>query len=301
MRTPIRSVLLVAALAMIAAPAMAQEERTTRDGYSWRDRMPEGAWLRIHNYKGRVEVRETSGSTVEVRAQTQAASGDLPEVSFRRVQDGANVTICAMPVENATCEASGLRTRGSSDSWQRGSVNITVLLPRGVRIHAGSGNGTVLVENAGAEVVASSGNGDVRVSTAAGPVRASSGNGDVQVSDAGGPVQASSGNGSIQVSTAAGPVNASTGNGSIDVRMRTLRGSEDLEFRTGNGRITVYLPESFQGEVDASTGNGRFASDFPLTVQGDVGGGRVRGTIGRGGPRIRMSSGNGRLELRRLE
>jgi hypothetical protein len=302
MKTPIRAVLAVAALAIFALPAIAQEEQTTHEGFTWIETVSGGAWLRIHNYRGPVEVRETTGNRVEVRAARRAQNGQLPEVEFHVVRDGQNVTICAMPRHNATCDAEGLRTRGlHSDAWGRGSVAFTVLLPRGVRIHAGSGNGDVTLHNAGAEVVATSGNGKVRVSNTPASVRASTGNGDVEVSNVGGPVTARSGNGSIRVSTAEGPVNANTGNGSIDVRMTALSTADNMEFRTGNGRIVVRVPDGFQGEVDASTGNGRFTTDFPIIVQGSMQAQRVRGTIGQGGQRIRMSTGNGRLELRRAE
>jgi hypothetical protein len=296
-----KAILPIILLATVTTSAVAQEGRTTRDGFTWSERMSTGAWLRIHNYKGRVEVRETSGNQVEVRAEKQPSNGTVPEVRFEVVRDGQNVTICAMPVQNATCNETGLRARGNFPDWRRGSVVVTVLLPRGVRIHAGSGNGAVTVQNAGAEVVATSGNGEVRVSNAAASVRATSGNGDIAVSVAGGPVVARTGNGSIRVSTAEGPVNANTGNGSIDVRMRTLHGSDDMQLRSGNGRIVVRLPANFEGEVDARTGHGRFTSDFPLTVQGSLTGRQVRGTIGAGGRLIRMSSGNGALELRRLD
>jgi ABC-2 type transport system permease protein len=106
------------------------------------------------------------------------------------------------------------------------------------------------------------------------------------------------GSGSINVSTAAGPVNARTGSGSIDIRMLALRASDDMEFTTGSGQITLRLPRDFHGEIDARTGNGRINTDFPLTVQGSMGRGSLRGTIGEGGRRIRLASGSGGIALR---
>jgi DUF4097 and DUF4098 domain-containing protein YvlB len=113
-------------------------------------------------------------------------------------------------------------------------------------------------------------------------------------------VDAHSGNGKVTVATAVGPVSASSGNGEITVRMARLPAEGDLEFRTGNGRVRVYAPGDLAGDLEARTGNGSFRSDYPVQVVGSFTPHRVRGTIGRGGRRIRMSSGNGDLELLRI-
>jgi DUF4097 and DUF4098 domain-containing protein YvlB len=175
-----------------------------------------------------------------------------------------------------------------------------VRVPRGVKVSAQSGNGVVRVEGVSAEVRAASGNGDVSVSTSGGPVNASSGNGDVQVSRAAGPVRASSGNGRVVIATTRGPVNASSGNGDVDVTMDAIADvSEDMEFSSGNGSVTVTVPSNFEGELHATTGSGKFYSDFPMSIRGRIDPHRVRATIGRGGRRITMSSGNGDVELKK--
>jgi hypothetical protein len=298
---------VLALVASVGAPADAQRRRGARDGalrdgpFSWSERIPTGSWLRVHNVNGTIEVREAPGRTAEVRGEVLGDDrGDRDEVIFEVLQDGSSYTICAIWTENSTCDENGVSSRGS----RRGGnvrVQFTVLLPSGVHLKAASGNGEVTVDNAGGDVVATSGNGRVHVTTAAGSVKATSGNGEVEVMDAGGPVTAHSGNGRIRVTTASGPVNASSGNGDIDVEMGTLRGGDDMTFRTGNGTVTVAVPRDFEGEVETSSGNGRFLTDFRVTVQGRLDASRFRCTIGRGGRRIHMSTGNGNLELRRVE
>jgi DUF4097 and DUF4098 domain-containing protein YvlB len=139
----------------------------------------------------------------------------------------------------------------------------------------------------------------VRVEASGDGVTASSGNGDVEVLGAGAPVNAHSGNGRIEVVTTTGPVQATTGNGNIDVEMRSLKTQENMTFRSGNGRISVTLPADYNGELESSTGNGHLISDFALSVEGRLDRQRVRATIGKGGPRLRMSSGNGNIVLRK--
>ncbi len=82
--------------------------------------------------------------------------------------------------------------------------------------------------------------------------------------------------------------------------MKTLTSASDMTFATGNGSVTVALPSSFNGEIDASTGNGEFRSDFEIRVLGRLNPHHVHGTIGNGGGQlIKMTSGSGRLELRK--
>ena len=291
------------AVALTVTPSAAQEQSGPRDtGFVWTGRITSGAWLRIHTVKGAVQVEGTGSDVVEVRATTRgSARRDEQAIRFQVVKEGANVTICALWRDGGSCDADGIDSDDDGGDWRRGSANFAIRLPRGVRLHAGTGNGDVRVQNVGADVVVSSGNGEVRVALAAGAVRASSGNGDIDVLDASGRVSASTGNGRVRVSTATGPVNANSGNGDIDVRMRQLGGGDDMEFRTGNGTVTVALPAAFEGELDANTGHGEVHTDFALRVVGRLRPHRMRGTIGKGERRIRMSSGNGDLELRKLE
>jgi DUF4097 and DUF4098 domain-containing protein YvlB len=75
--------------------------------------------------------------------------------------------------------------------------------------------------------------------------------------------------------------------------------SDEMELSSGYGTITVSVPDDFGGELDASTGSGRFYSDFPITVRGRIDPRHVRATIGTGGRRLTMRSGNGDVELRK--
>lgn len=285
-------VLLVTALAI---PAMAGAQERDRD-FRFSERVPAGAWLRVHSTHGDIRVTEASGDRAEVIGRKSGDDADDLEIST--VRNGDDVTICAI-FEGGQCDAEGIH---SSRKWSHegeGSVDFEVRLPRGVKLRVLSGNGEVMVSGATAEVEASSGNGAVSVASSGGPVRASSGNGDIDVSQAGGEVTARSGNGDVRVTTRSGPVSAYTGNGSIDARMSAITGGEDMSFRTGNGDITVMLPATFEGEIDARLPNGRLESDFPLRVEGRLDPRRLRATIGRGGRRISIMSGSGGAEIRK--
>ncbi|HET7583855.1 MAG TPA: DUF4097 family beta strand repeat-containing protein [Gemmatimonadaceae bacterium] len=288
------------ALLVVASPISlaAQEQRAVdADAFRWQQAMQPGTTLILRSANGAIDVTAAQGSEAAVQGERSGDRDGRDRIVFDAVRDGDNWVICAR-YESDSCDATGIRSGGGNHS-HRGNVraDLTVRLPRGVKLHAGSGNGAVTVRDAGADVVARTGNGRVSVSSAAGAVEASSGNGAVTVDGAQGTVSAHTGNGDVQVTTVHGPVSASSGNGSIVASMAQLDADAEMHFSTGNGSVRVTLPADFQGEVDANTGNGSVRTDFPITMQGSIRPGHVHGTIGNGGTKIRMSSGNGSLSL----
>lgn len=295
----------ILAVCVFALPLAAQELKG-REGttYTWSERLSAGQWLRVYGPNGRIQVTEATGDVAEVIGEKDLRRGRAEDIAYeiRKTSDG--FTICAIIDDDTRCEDDGFSQRNRGRRWNDNDrndqrVNFTVRVPKGVNLAVGSGNGDVTVTSAPAEVRASSGNGKVRVA-AGGAVNATSGNGDVRVDRAGGPVRASSGNGRVAVATTRGPVNATSGNGDVEVTMDAIADvADDMELSSGNGTVTVTVPADFAGELDASTGSGKFYSDFPLTLRGRIDPQRVRATIGKGGRRLSMHSGNGDVELRK--
>ena len=300
---PLRAPVLLAALVALPALSGAQTLLGRNDSvFTWRGALPAGALLTIRNHNGPIEVRPAPGSQVEFRAEKRARYGNLTDVAFD-VGTGSkgDVTICSTFRGNNPCDEDR-RSWNDGDDGRRGvTVAMTVLVPRGAQVRVATGNGAVSVEQVGGEVSASTGNGRVKVLSTDGAVRVSTGNGDVDVREAKGAVRVSTGNWRVAVSTAQGPVEARSGNGDIDVRMTALRPREDMTFSTGSGDVRVTLPTDYNGELDASTGNGSISSDFDLKVEGRMSPRRVRATIGSGGARLRLSTGNGGLEVRKAQ
>jgi DUF4097 and DUF4098 domain-containing protein YvlB len=267
--------------------------------YTWRGNVANGAQFTIRNFNGPIDVRPASGNTAELRAEKRAqGDASINDVGFEiRQSSNGDVEICSTRTDDSCMDD----RRHGDDRWRRGSVSVsmTVLVPRGVRLKVGTGNGAVSVERAGSDVQVSTGNGRVRVVETEGQVRVSTGNGDVEVRNAKARVNVSTGNGDVDVVTVEGPVEVSSGNGDIDVRMSALRARDDMRFSTGSGNVMLTLPANYSGELEASTGNGSIRSDFDLKIKGQLNPRRIRATIGEGGPLLRMSTGNGQFEIRK--
>ena len=83
--------------------------------------------------------------------------------------------------------------------------------------------------------------------------------------------------------------------------MVELAGHEALDFHTVNGSITLELGGLVNADLKAATVNGGIETDFPVTVRrAGFMGHRLRGTIGRGGPQLDLSTVNGSIRLRLL-
>ena len=277
---------LGAVLAMLlAAPALSAQQQYGRDSNIWRwdGRVDAGRWMHVFNVNGSVDFAPSEDGQVHLVAEKRTRDGrEADDIHYEVVQAGGNVTICAIWNDNARCEDGGVENfRNRSNNENHTSVKITVRVPRTVKVGAHSVNGGVSVSEVGAQVDAETVNGGVRVRNTAGPV------------------QAHTVNGGVDVSTAVGPVSAETVNGNVDARMNALQGDDDMNFKTVNGSVSIYVPARFDANFRFDTVHGGIDSDFPMTMSGRWGPRHASGTIGNGGRDIRASSVNGSIELRR--
>jgi hypothetical protein len=273
------------------------------DSWTTRETLARGQQLRVTSPNGTITIAPSSGNEVEIHAEKRAERGArIEDVGFIVRKSSEGLVVCAVYDDGDECDlADGYRQRRNRwrDGWKSPRVNFTVRMPAGVSLLAETGNGDVAINGAGGDVKASTGNGRVLIAGTTGRVVAHTGNGRVTVEDARGPVEATTGNGDVRVSTASGPVTASSGNGDIDVSMARLERAAEMTFSTGSGRIMLTVPANFGAELEGSTGNGEISSDFPMRVEGRINPRHIRGTLGGGGERLALHSGNGDITIRR--
>jgi len=122
-------------------------------------------------------------------------------------------------------------------------------------------------------------------------------NGSIGGDDMQGPVEATTVNGGIDV-VSTHRVTAATVNGSIDVTMGPLGWSEPLEYTTTNGSVMLRLPPGAGARLDAKAANGEVVSELPLSSSEQQDRHRVVGQLGQGGPRLKLETVNGNIEIR---
>lgn len=260
-----RSVLAFLSFSVIAAAPLGAQRQTEQNAFTWAGRVPTGHWIRVRNLNGEITVTASNSDRVEVTATKQWRHSDPQSVRFEVRKYGANdddVMICAIWNDRTDCDE-----RGANDSHDVRnndvSVQFRVMVPRGVKVGVYSVNGAVSVEGATSEVEATTVNGEV------------------------------------EATSSGGPVNASTVNGSVTARMGRFDNDEDLNFSTVNGSVVAEFAGQLDADIELSTVNGRFQTDYPVTINGRLDPRHLRARLGQGGRRIRLSTVNGNVELRR--
>ena len=219
-----------------------------------------------------------AGQTIEIRGvigdiTASAAAGDVVEVvAHKTSRDGAVSEVRIEAVERAggvtICALYDPDDECLSDEHSRSNnrhndtkVDFEVRVPRGIVLDAQTIIGRVEASGLSADVRASSVTGNVHISTA-------------------------------------GLAEASSVSGSITARMGRADWKDDLSFSTVSGDIRLEFP-ALDADVSLSTISGQLSSDWDIAVQ-KTGRGRVRGTVGKGGRALSLSTVSGDVELRKI-
>jgi len=242
-----------------AGTAQAQEP------YRWSGRVAQGQSIEIKGVNGEIEFLPASGPDVEVSAVKRGRRSDPAEVDIQMIEHGDGVTICAVYPTPEGREPNECRPGSQGRMNTRRNdvrVSFSVRVPAGVRAVGRTVNGEVRVGALDSEVTVRTVNGSVDIERAR-------------------------------------IARANTVNGSITATLTQAGWPGPLEFETVNGSIRLTLPPETGATLTASTVNGSIETDFPLTVTGRFSPRQVRGTIGNGGPELRVETVNGRIRLLR--
>ena len=283
--------------------------------------------LDVSTLRGSISVVAGGSDRVSVTAiVTVRVASDSPANSVELAQQVAK----APPIER---NGSTIQLRPPTDSAQRRAVTVSydVRVPPGLEVEANNDSGATTIRGL-------TGPGRVQTQSAAialaelkGPVSATTGSGAVSADDLSGAVTvttSSSGvtarriGSSLQVRTTSGEVDAElSGDANVDVetessaiKLRGLKGR--LVASTQSGRVTVEgVPQqpwtvttgsssvelTFGSRVDLSVDAESRSGDITIegaSVKGSADKHKVEGTVGGGGPLLRIRTTSGAIRLR---
>jgi hypothetical protein len=253
--------LILTAIALGAWPVTAHAQ-----DFRWHGRIATGKRIEVKGVNGDVRAVAATGTEVVVTAAKRARRSDPDDVKIEVIEHDGGVTICAVYPTPPRARRENVCEPG--DHWSSSTENNDVVVDFEVQVPAG-------VLFTGRTV-----------------------NGEMSAEGMRGDVDASTVNGSVRVITT-GLAQASTVNGSVYVEMGRADWTDELDFSTVNGGITLILPARLNTDVRASTVNGDLVTDYPLTITGRFGPRRMRGTIGSGGRSLTLSTVNGEIRLRK--
>ncbi len=235
---------------------------TVQEGSQWIGDVSLGQTIEIKGVTGDIKAYLTSESQVTVTWSKEGWRDDPSEVRVEVVQHGDGVTICAVyPTDPGRHpnECAPGLAGNLGANNNDVAVNFTVWVPVGVHFSGLIVTGSVEAMELQGDAFGTTVTGDVNLSTT-------------------------------------GVAEAITVTGSINVSIGETDWGRNLNFTTVTGSVTATVPAATNAEVQLTTVTGSIHSDFGLH---EVSQGSARGTIGSGGPLLRLTTVTGSVNLRR--
>jgi hypothetical protein len=120
---------------------------------------------------------------------------------------------------------------------------------------------------------------------------------DLHASDITGPVKLNARVKDVHLEDVTGDIHIDDHRGDIDVRTKGTPGA--VEISNLRGDITISLPEKPGFQMDAQSDQGDIQSDFDLTVNNQPRNATGKGTVGKGGPMVRLKTNRGTIQIRK--
>ena len=261
-----------------AAPLQAQNPNP----WTWHGPVAAGRTLEIRGVMGTIRAEPATGREVEVTARKHAEDSDVNAVRIEVVQEGGDVTVCAVyPGNGNSC------AHGGGENHMHGhndvEVDFTVKVPAGV------------------DFVGAAVSGDVAATGLTGTVHLTSVSGNVSGTALTGRADLNSVSGDVVLETASGEASARSVSGSVRATVRG-RATAPLRFSSVSGDLTIALPRDLGADIEMSTVSGEMSSDFPLTLGGGgrMSRSRMQARVGAGGRTLSLSTVSGSVRLRAL-
>jgi DUF4097 and DUF4098 domain-containing protein YvlB len=144
------------------------------------------------------------------------------------------------------------------------------------------------------------GDGKIELANFKGEMQLQSGDGSQEIDAVDGNLHATTGDGHIHANGRFDELELTTGDGRVEAR--ALAGSAlatSWRLKTGDGSVTLEVPESLAADVDLHTGDGHIDLDLPVTTQGKLREGEVHGKLNGGGNLLLIHTGDGSIHLRK--
>jgi DUF4097 and DUF4098 domain-containing protein YvlB len=245
----------------------------------------------LSTFDGSIEVRAWDRSEVLVQVEKYALTDEAAaDIEVRAEQSGDHVTV-------------DVRNRLANRHFTLGlnrSARLVAFVPGALDLQATSGDGSIDVERLNGAIELRSGDGSIQGRDLDGDLRAQTGDGSVRLDDVNGSLDIGTGDGSIVARGRLTSVRARSGDGSITVQAEPGSAArDDWNIFTGDGSVTLQLPDDFSAELDARTGDGNISiRDGALSEVTESRKRSVKGRLGSGGGSLRVRSGDGTITFR---
>jgi hypothetical protein len=259
--------------------------------------------VRLTTHDGAIEIQSWDSPDVLIEIEKRGNTREAVDaLEIKTTQDGQRIEL---EVKRPRSESfSGIGFHRSA------SATLRVSLPRRSDVTARSGDGSIRIERVNGRIEVRTGDGAIRAMEVGGDLTLHTGDGSVTVERADGRLDVETGDGGVDVAGRLGRVRLHTGDGSIVYRAEAESAmTDDWELTTGDGGVTLYLPDRFNAELDAHTGDGGIRNDLDIARADEEERERERdrdrdrrslkGRLGDGGRLLKVRTGDGSIRIRR--
>jgi hypothetical protein len=248
----------------------------------------------VGTFDGSIEIRPWDRSEVQVVIEKRAATKEAADTIEIQAEQTDNRIVVDVKVPK--------NSGGFLHLHYNRSAKLIVSVPAAADVRARSGDGSIDIEGIAGHVALASGDGSIRGRHLHGEIDAHTGDGSIRLDGVDGALNIDTGDGSIVAGGKFTSVRARSGDGSVSIAAESGSTSvADWNISTGDGSVTLALPDDFGAEIDAHTGDGRIhLQNLELSnVTGRLGKNTLRGRVGSGGATLRVRTGDGSITLKR--
>jgi hypothetical protein len=259
---------------------------------------PAGAdeWSRQYAVKARPAVH-VRADDAGVRVETGAVSEVAARVTTTGWKIGPGDVVITESQSGDTVDIE-IRLPKMRMGWGDRSVEVSLRVPAESDLDIRTGDGTIDARAVNGRIKLSTGDGNLTAHGLQGEIQLHSGDGTIAADGLSGRLAADTGDGDLDVRGRFVGLDLRTGDGDIQAAVEAGSKLEaPWSVRTGDGRVTLRLPEGLGAELDLHTGDGGIVLDQPVSVHGEVRENRVRGQLGAGGPLFSIHTGDGPIRV----
>jgi hypothetical protein len=229
--------------------------------------------LRVETSDANIRVSTWDQNTIEATVTTTHYKIGEGGIRIEEHQTGDMVEIDVHFPHGITINLGGMSNH---------RVDIEIHMPREGRVDLHTGDGKIELANFKGEMQLHSGDGSEEIESVDGKLHATTGDGHIRANGRFDELRLKTGDGHLDVHAAAGSA---------------LEAGWLLE--SGDGTVTLEVPETLAADVDLHTGDGHIDLDMPVTTEGKLRENEVHGKLNGGGNLLTIHTGDGSIRLRK--
>jgi DUF4097 and DUF4098 domain-containing protein YvlB len=242
-------------------------------------------WSKTYTIAGKPDLRvETSDANIHVSTWDQNSIEAKVTTSHYKIGDGGvrieeHQTGDVVEIDVHLPHEHGITIEFGN--WHR--VDVDIHMPREGRVDLHTGDGNINLAQFKGEMLLRSGDGSE------------------ELDDVDGKLQATTGDGHIRATGRFDELDLKSGDGHVDARATSGSAvATSWKLESGDGSVTLELPDNFAADVDLHTGDGHIDLDLPVVVTaGRIQPHDVHGKINGGGNLLSIQTGDGSIRLRK--